>query len=108
MELYETGSTNIWSNPHVREQLLQAHLNPDSDAANRKPKMIKATVDWVLKNQSDTGSIIDLGCGPGLYTQEFAARGWVAVGVDINESAINHAIESGKSKGLSALYLHLL
>ncbi len=106
MELYETGNANIWSNSYVREQLLKAHLNPDSDAASRKPKTIKATVDWVLKNQSGTGSIIDLGCGPGLYTQEFAARGWATVGVDINESAINHAIESGKLQGLAVRYLH--
>ena len=106
MELYETGNANIWSNSYVREQLLKAHLNPDSDAASRKPKTITATVDWVLKNQSGTGSIIDLGCGPGLYTQEFAARGWATVGVDINESAINHAIESGKLQGLAIRYLH--
>ncbi|TBV04484.1 class I SAM-dependent methyltransferase [Stutzerimonas kirkiae] len=106
MELYETGNANIWSSSYVREQLLKAHLNPDSDAASRKPNTIRATVDWVLENQSGTGSIIDLGCGPGLYAQEFAARGWSAVGVDINESAINHAIESGKSKGLTVQYLH--
>lgn len=106
MELYETGNANIWSAPYIREQLLRAHLNPDSDAASRKPKTIRATVDWVLKNQSGTGSIIDLGCGPGLYTQEFSARGWAAVGVDINESAIKHAIESGKEKGLDVQYHH--
>lgn len=106
MELYEIGNENIWSNSYVREQLLKAHLSPDSDAASRKPKAIRATVDWILKDQSSGGSIIDLGCGPGLYTQEFASRGWAAVGVDINESAINYAVESGKSKESTVQYLH--
>lgn len=106
MKLYETGNANIWSSPYVREQLLKAHLNPDSDAASRRPKTIRATVDWVLKDQSDIGSIIDLGCGPGLYTQEFARRGWTVVGVDINKSAINHAVETARSEGLVVQYLH--
>jgi SAM-dependent methyltransferase len=106
MELYETGNASIWSNSYVREQLLKAHLDPDSDAASRKPQIIKATVDWIFQNPPETGSIIDLGCGPGLYTQEFSARGWQVVGVDINESAIKHAAETGKSKGLAVRYLH--
>lgn len=106
MYLYEVGNANIWSSPYVRDQLLNAHLNPHSDAASRKPGTIRATVDWIFENQPDTGSIIDLGCGPGLYAQEFAARGWTVVGIDINESAINHAIEAGRSKGLAVHYLH--
>jgi SAM-dependent methyltransferase len=106
MELYETGNASIWSDPYVREQLLKAHLNPNSDAASRKPQTIKASIDWILQGQPDTGSIIDLGCGPGLYTQEFAARGWQVVGVDINESAIDYATKIGKSKGLAVRYLH--
>ena len=106
MHLYEVGNANIWSNPHVQDQLLEAHLNLDSDAASRKPETIKTTVDWIFENQPDTGCIIDLGCGPGLYAQEFAARGWTVVGVDINESAINHAIDVGRFKGLAVRYLH--
>jgi len=106
MELYETGDANIWSAPYVREQLLSAHLNPNTDAASRKPQAIEATVEWIFENQADTGSIIDLGCGPGLYTQEFARRGWRVVGVDINESALNRASAAGRSSGLPVRYLH--
>ena len=104
MELYETGNDTIWTNPHIREQLLKAHLDPDSDAASRKPETIEATVDWVLRGQSHPGSIIDLGCGPGLYAREYAARGWAVVGVDINESSINHAVATAKAEGLSIQY----
>ena len=105
MELYETGDSTIWSSPYVREQLLQAHLDPNSDAASRKPQTIKATVDWIFEGLPNTGSIIDLGCGPGLYAREYAARGWQVVGVDINASAIKHAIAAGVSEGRAVRYL---
>ena len=104
MELYETGNDTIWTNPYIREQLLQAHLSPDSDAASRKPETIRMTVDWVLKHRAHPGSIIDLGCGPGLYSREFAVRGWTVVGVDINESALRHAVETARSTGLPIQY----
>lgn len=105
MELYETGNANIWSDPYVCEQLLKAHLNPDSDAASRKPQTIRATVDWILHHHPIPGTLIDLGCGPGLYSQEFAARGWSVLGVDINASAVDYATQMGQSQGLSARYL---
>jgi SAM-dependent methyltransferase len=105
MKLYEEGDANIWSNSHVREQLLKAHLDQHSDAASRKPRTIKATVDWILHNHSAPGSLIDLGCGPGLYCREFAARGWKVLGVDINESAIDYATRTSESSGLPARYL---
>ena len=105
MELYESGDANIWSSPYVREQLLKAHLDPNSDAASRKPQTVQATVDWILEKQAGSGSIIDLGCGPGIYARKYAARGWRVVGVDINEAAIGHAIAAGESAALPVRYL---
>jgi len=43
MKLYEEGSANIWSDPYIRKQLLAAHINPNSDAASRKPETINTT-----------------------------------------------------------------
>lgn len=105
MKLYETGNANIWSNPYTREQLLRAHLNQHSDAASRRPQTIKATVEWILQDYQSPGSLIDLGCGPGFYCQEFASRGWKVLGIDINKSSLDYAIRENESRGLSARYL---
>ncbi len=105
MELYEPSDANIWTTPYIREQLLKAHLDPGSDAASRKPETIAATVEWTLKNHPRPGSLIDLGCGPGLYSQAFASRGWQVLGIDINKSSIEHAARETAAKGLSARYL---
>lgn len=104
MELYEEGSINIWSDPYIRKQLLLAHLNTDSDAASRKPEAINATIDWMLKNSAGPGSLVDWGCGPGLYANEISARGWRVLGIDINEESIKYAEKDASEKKLSARY----
>lgn len=105
MKLYEKGSINIWSDPYIRKQLLCAHINPESDAASRKPDTINTTIDWVLKNRAAPGSLIDFGCGPGLYANEISERGWHVVGIDINEESVEYAERYAASKGLSARYV---
>lgn len=105
MELYETGDASIWTDPHIREQLLAAHLDAASDAASRKPATIRKTVDWILEDGAQPGSVIDLGCGPGFYAELFAERGWAVLGVDINPASLQYARRSSQAKGLDIAYL---
>lgn len=105
MELYEAGDANIWTDPYIRKQMLAAHLNPDTEAATRKPSTIAATVDWILKDHPHAGSMVDLGCGPGLYAERFAAHKWSVLGVDINATSLDYARTSSRAKGLEITYL---
>jgi SAM-dependent methyltransferase len=74
--------------------MLEAHLNPDIDAASR-PEIIDKTVSWLLNRLklSASDTLLDLGCGPGLYCQRFAARGLLVTGVDLSRNSINYARE---------------
>ena len=105
MNLYEKSNTSIWSEPHIRKQLLAAHLNTETDAASRKLDTVTATIDWILQPHETSGKLIDLGCGPGLYTCEFAAHGWDVLGIDINKEAIDYANCESKARQLSAHHL---
>lgn len=105
MKLYETGDTNIWTDRYIQAQLLAAHLNPETDAATRRPSTIAATVDWILKDRPHAGRLVDLGCGPGLYAEAFAARQLSVLGVDINSCSLNHARAASLAKGLEIDYL---
>jgi len=104
--LYEKGSAVMWTDPHISEQLLQIHLNPDIDLASRKPATIEKTIEWILTQvQGMQLNILDLGCGPGLYTEKLAHAGHIVTGVDFSAVSIKHAKQSAKNNSLPITYL---
>ncbi len=106
-ELYEEGNAIMWTDEHISKQLLRVHLNPEVDLASRKAESIKRTVDWILSNVAGNQlQILDLGCGPGLYSEQMAEKGHHVSGVDYSWNSINHARESAKKKKLDITYLN--
>jgi SAM-dependent methyltransferase len=93
--LFAPGEPQFWDDPHISAQMLQAHLDPNVEAASRKPETIDRTVDWlVARLRLQPGdSVLDLGCGPGLYCTRFAARGLRVTGIDYSRRSIAYAIE---------------
>jgi SAM-dependent methyltransferase len=92
---FEPSSEQFWNDPHIAQQMLAAHLDPDSDAASRSPQTIDQTVQWLigrLKLKSGT-RLLDLGCGPGLYCKRFANYGLKVTGVDFSENSLRYARE---------------
>lgn len=107
-KLYEKGTSLMWNDEHISKQLLNIHLNANIDLGSRKKSTIKKTAKWILETQKQKGklSILDLGCGPGLYTEIFAEKGHVVTGVDISKNSIEYAKKSAKGKKLDANYIN--
>ena len=105
-KLYEKGTSFMWTDEYISKQLLQIHLNPEIDLASRKKSTIEKTVKWILETQNSIEkiNILDLGCGPGLYTEIFAKNGHCVTGVDISRNSIDYAIKSAEEKGLNIDY----
>ncbi len=99
----------MWTDPHISKQLLQVHLDPDVDLASRKRSTIEKTAQWILESQQAKSklNILDLGCGPGLYTEIFAHAGHSVTGIDISGNSIDHAVRSAKEKGLNIDYRNI-
>jgi len=106
-KIYEPGNAIMWTNPHISKQLLQVHLSEHTDLASRKSETIKKTVDWILsQTQTDQLTILDLGCGPGLYSELLAQKGHLVTGVDFSANSINHAKVQAKEKNLDIIYIN--
>ena len=105
--LYEKGNSVMWTDNHISKQLLDVHLNSEIDLASRKTTTIKSTVDWILEN-SDLSklNILDLGCGPGLYSEILAREGHKVTGVDFSSHSIKHAKKEAEKKNLNIIYLN--
>ncbi len=101
--LFEPGEPRFWDDPHISKGMLEAHLNPDNDAASRN----HASIDKEVEHLVSTGilkpgdRVLDLGCGPGLYSVRLAARGMKVTGVDISRRSLNYAIAQSQEKGLN-------
>ena len=107
--LFDTVSTvAMWTDPHISGQMLRAHLDPTTDAASRRPEKIDRHVAWLV-SRFDLGpgrSVLDLGCGPGLYTSRLARTGARVVGIDVSERSLDHARATARDVGLAVRYCH--
>lgn len=107
-QLYAEGNAVMWTDAHISEQLLNIHLNPDIDLASRRKSSIESTVDWILNSVNrEKMTILDLGCGPGLYCELMAKRGHIVTGVDISKNSIEYARKEAKRQGLDIRYVNL-
>lgn len=91
LSLYQRSSHNLWTDPYIAQNMLKAHLDDTHDAASRNSRTIQRTVTWIDAVAEGKRTLIDLGCGPGLYSQAFAARGYTVTGVDISSSSLAYA-----------------
>ena len=102
---FEKGTANMWTDDHISKQLLDFHLNPDIDAASRNFEVIDNTIRWILSVMSQEKlSILDLGCGPGLYAERLAQEGHWVTGVDVSETSIAYAQEQAVKKNIAIEY----
>ncbi len=86
--VYAKTEHKFWDDPHISQAMLAAHLDPTTDAASRKPETIDASVEWISGLLPRGASLLDLGCGPGLYAKRFAGRGFAVTGIDLSERSI--------------------
>ena len=106
--IYEKGTSFMWTDEHISKQLLDIHLNPDIDLGSRRMSTIFQTANWILDSQNDKGklNILDLGCGPGLYSEILSRKGHNVTGVDISKNSIDYAKASAHDKGLNIEYIN--
>jgi SAM-dependent methyltransferase len=88
--------------------MLREHLTQSHDGASRRVELIDRHVRWI--HHTILGRrpqrILDLGCGPGLYTQRLAALGHECTGVDVGPAAVEYARSAAPSIKPAPEYIH--
>ena len=99
-------ASDLWTDEHTSEQMLKYHLNEDVDLSSRNKDFIDRSVRWIVSHfEIDMNtSIADFGCGPGLYTTQFAENNASVTGIDFSERSIRYAREVADRKGLDISY----
>jgi SAM-dependent methyltransferase len=93
-----------WGDAAFSRRMLAEHLSQDHDWASRRFERIDAHVAWLHELVGGSGRVLDLGCGPGLYTARLAALGHDCVGIDVGPASIRHAASEAGRLGLRCEY----
>lgn len=110
IKLFQDGKSqeDFWDNEHISKQMLDAHLNPDWDAASRKEQFIDASYKWIISSLGlkKNDKIVDLGCGPGLYCSRFSEYGLKVTGIDYSKRSIEYAKKKALESNLPIEYIY--
>ncbi len=87
------GDNIPWQEPNFSRRMLAEHLSQEHDLASRRASSIDAHVSFVAERLQgiDNASVLDLGCGPGLYLHRLARQGHRGYGLDFSPAAIDYA-----------------
>ncbi|MBN1305266.1 MAG: methyltransferase domain-containing protein [Anaerolineales bacterium] len=93
---WEEGEKVPWNEPGFSQRMLAEHLAQDHDAASRRTELIERHIHWIHSTVlgETPARILDLGCGPGLYTSRLAKLGHVCHGIDFSPASIAYAREN--------------
>lgn len=104
--LYERSGAAFWEEEHISQSMLAAHLAPEFEGASRKLAFIDASAAWIaeLVPPEAYPTLLDVGCGPGLYAERFARAGFRVTGVDISSRSLAYAQDQAAKQKLAIAY----
>lgn len=105
---YEMGEPLFWDDPHISKFMLEAHLDPSLESASRQHSAIAASAAWIasLIESNEKASLLDLGCGPGIYAEEFDDLGFQVVGIDYSRRSVDYAQSHAQEAGRVIQYCY--
>lgn len=82
-----------WDDPAFSRRMLAEHLSQDHDLASRCTEWIDRQAAWIHERLlgGEPARILDLGCGPGLYSHRLSLLGHRCMGIDFGPASIEYA-----------------
>jgi SAM-dependent methyltransferase len=92
------GGKIPWNDPEFSQRMLREHLSQDHDLASRRSEIIDRHTAWIFQDllESRSAKVLDLGCGPGFYSQRLAELGCKCKGIDFSPASIEFARKEAK------------
>lgn len=101
------GEKIPWNDPEFSVRMLREHLSQDHDLASRRQPMVDRHVSWIHQSclQGRPARVLDLACGPGLYSQALTGLGHACVGIDFSPASIEYARSQAAAAELEIEYI---
>jgi len=100
-------ASDLWTDEYTSSQMLSYHLNKTVDISSRNAEFINRSVEWIASrfNVGKETSIMDFGCGPGLYSTRLAKHQANVTGIDFSGRSIDYAKKIAADEQLSVRYV---
>jgi SAM-dependent methyltransferase len=100
------GEKIPWDEPGFSERMLKEHLTQEHNMASRRMDIIDRHSAWIHREilSEKKSRILDLVCGPGLYTERFTRLGHSCAGLDFSPASIQYAKFRAEEQGLDISY----
>jgi SAM-dependent methyltransferase len=105
-EPWSEGEKIPWNDPEFSERMLKYHLTQENDLASRRFEIIDRHVDWIHNKLGGKPSkILDIACGPGLYSHRLTKLGHSCRGIDFSPASIKYAREQATREDFEIDYV---
>ena len=104
-EPWSEGEKIPWNDLEFSERMLEYHLAQEHDLASRRYEIIDRHVDWINKKLGKLSTILDLACGPGLYSIRLTRLGHSCRGIDFSPASIRYSREQAAGDGVKVDYV---
>ena len=103
---WSEGEKIPWNDESFSQRMLHEHLTQEHDAASRRFPIIDRHVEWIHMSVlgGNPAKILDLGCGPGLYSNRLALLGHTCTGIDFSPASIDYAQNIAREQKLTCVY----
>lgn len=97
----------MWNDPHISLHMLSNHLDPDSELASRSHQQIDDSIRWLstVLRLKPGARLLDLGCGPGLYSHRLARQRVSVTGIDVSSRSVDYATAVATEENLPAKFI---
>ena len=104
---WSEGDNIPWNDEAFSQRMLKEHLSQEHHAASRKFDRIDQHVSWIHDQVLDGkhSKILDLGCGPGLYSHRLAKLGHRCHGIDYSPASIDYAKRISEEEELDCTFI---
>lgn len=105
---FEESPNNIWTNEKLSSFIFHSHFDENIYGGSKSKEFIDNSLSFIeyFLKEYNCKQIIDLGCGPGIYTQPLAKLGYKVTGVDISNFSIEFARKEANKNNLDIQYIN--
>lgn len=105
---FEKSPDNIWTNEKLASFIFHSYFDENIYGGSKSSEFITSSLNYIdyIAKEYNCKKIMDLGCGPGIYTNPLAQSGYEVIGIDISEKSIEFAKKKASDNDLNIEYIN--